>query len=132
MGERRCEGLAWDQYVGMHVHVVPNRGSSPTVLLRESYREVAKVAKRTLSKRLREDFGIELLVLVGDRSMISNKAIEATARARTDRADSVVGRERNPHFMPMACHVRTNSLGGQGNFGLAMLAGLGGFSCRRL
>ena len=33
----------------MHVHVVPNRGSSPTVLLRESYREGAKVAKRTLA-----------------------------------------------------------------------------------
>ena len=49
MGERRCEGLAWHQYVGMHVHVVPNRGSSPTVLLRESYREGAKVAKRTLA-----------------------------------------------------------------------------------
>ena len=37
------------QYEGMHVHVVPNRGSSPTVLLRESYRAGAKVAKRTLA-----------------------------------------------------------------------------------
>ncbi len=33
----------------MHVHVVPNRGSPPTVLLRESYREGAKVGKRTLA-----------------------------------------------------------------------------------
>lgn len=33
----------------MHVHVVPNRGSSPTVLLRESYREGSKVRKRTLA-----------------------------------------------------------------------------------
>ena len=33
----------------MHVHVVPNRGSRPTVLLRESYREGSKVAKRTLA-----------------------------------------------------------------------------------
>jgi transposase len=33
----------------MHVHVVPNRGSAPTVLLRESYREGSKVAKRTLA-----------------------------------------------------------------------------------
>ena len=33
----------------MHVHVVPNRGSSPTVLLRESYREGSKVGKRTLA-----------------------------------------------------------------------------------
>ena len=33
----------------MHIHVVPNRGASPTVLLRESYREGAKVRKRTLA-----------------------------------------------------------------------------------
>src|ERR1039458_10116090 len=35
--------------VGMHIHVVPNRGSPPTVLLRESYREGSKVGKRTLA-----------------------------------------------------------------------------------
>ena len=35
--------------VGMHIHVVPNRGSPPTVLLRESFREGAKVRKRTLA-----------------------------------------------------------------------------------
>ncbi len=33
----------------MHIHIVPNRGASPTVLLRESYREGAKVGKRTLA-----------------------------------------------------------------------------------
>ena len=33
----------------MHVHVVPNRGSPPTVLLRESFREGTKVGKRTLA-----------------------------------------------------------------------------------
>ena len=33
----------------MHVHIVPNRGSAPTVLLRESYREGSKVGKRTLA-----------------------------------------------------------------------------------
>jgi transposase len=33
----------------MHIHVVPNRGSTPTVLLRESYREGPKVRKRTLA-----------------------------------------------------------------------------------
>ena len=32
----------------MHVEVVPNRGSHPTILLRESYREGGKVKKRTL------------------------------------------------------------------------------------
>jgi hypothetical protein len=33
----------------MHIHVVPNRGSPPTVLLRESFREGSKVRKRTLA-----------------------------------------------------------------------------------
>lgn len=33
----------------MHIHIVPNRGASPTVLLRESYREGSKVRKRTLA-----------------------------------------------------------------------------------
>jgi transposase len=33
----------------MHIHIVPNRDSSPTVLLRESYREGDKVKKRTLA-----------------------------------------------------------------------------------
>jgi DDE family transposase len=33
----------------MHIHIVPNRGSSPTVLLRESYRDGKKVGKRTLA-----------------------------------------------------------------------------------
>ena len=33
----------------MHIDVVPNRGSPPTVLLRESFREGAKVRKRTLA-----------------------------------------------------------------------------------
>src|SRR5207245_2364226 len=33
----------------MHIHIVPNRGSHPTVLLRESYRDGTKVHKRTLA-----------------------------------------------------------------------------------
>lgn len=33
----------------MHIHIVPNRAAAPTVLLRESYREGAKVKKRTLA-----------------------------------------------------------------------------------
>jgi len=33
----------------MHIHLVPNRGSPPTILLRESYRDGKKVAKRTLA-----------------------------------------------------------------------------------
>lgn len=33
----------------MHIHIIPNRDSKPTVLLRESYREGGKVGKRTLA-----------------------------------------------------------------------------------
>jgi transposase len=33
----------------MHIHIVPNRGAAPTVLLRESYRVGVKVCKRTLA-----------------------------------------------------------------------------------
>jgi transposase len=33
----------------MHIHIVPNRGAAPTVLLRESYRVGMKVCKRTLA-----------------------------------------------------------------------------------
>jgi hypothetical protein len=33
----------------MHIHIVPNRDSTPTVLLRESFREDGKVKKRTLA-----------------------------------------------------------------------------------
>jgi len=33
----------------MHIDIVPNRNSNPTILLRESYREGAKVKKRTLA-----------------------------------------------------------------------------------
>jgi transposase len=35
--------------VGMHIHVIPNRDSPPTVLLRESYRDGKTVRKRTLA-----------------------------------------------------------------------------------
>jgi hypothetical protein len=32
----------------MYIEAVPNRGSPPAILLRESYREAGKVKKRTL------------------------------------------------------------------------------------
>ena len=36
-------------YVPMHIDIVPNRGARPAYLLRESYREGARVHKRTLA-----------------------------------------------------------------------------------
>ena len=35
----------------MYVAVIPNRGSPPAILLRESYREAGKTKNRTLAKK---------------------------------------------------------------------------------
>jgi hypothetical protein len=43
------DGVILDIMVGMYVARVPNRGSPPAVLLRESYREAGKVKNRTLA-----------------------------------------------------------------------------------
>ena len=37
--------------VGMHIHIIPNRNSTPAVLLRESYRVGGNVRKRTKCRR---------------------------------------------------------------------------------
>ena len=37
-----------DTLVSMYIQVIPNRGSPPAILLRESYREGGRVKKRTL------------------------------------------------------------------------------------
>jgi hypothetical protein len=62
-------------HVGMHIHVVPNRGSPPTVLLRESYREGSKVLKRTLAN-------------LSSLSAAQIEAIRATLRGDALRAQS--------------------------------------------
>lgn len=36
-------------HVGMHIDIAPNGASRPTLLLREPYREGARVRKRTLA-----------------------------------------------------------------------------------
>ena len=54
----------------MHIHIVPNRGSPPTVLLRESYREGNKVGKRTLAN-------------LSDLSAAQIEAIRAALRGET-------------------------------------------------
>ena len=54
----------------MHIDIVPNRGSPPTVLLRESYREGKKVKKRTLAN-------------LSDLPMIQAETIRAILRGET-------------------------------------------------
>ncbi len=54
----------------MHIDIVPNRGSTPTVLLRRSYREDGKTKKQTianLSELSPEQIEQIRAVLRGDR-----------------------------------------------------------------
>jgi len=63
----------------MHVDVVPNRGSPPAILLRESYREDGKTKKRTvanLSNWPAEQIEQLRAVLRGERLLPATEAIE--------------------------------------------------------
>lgn len=61
----------------MHIDVVPNRGSPPTVLLRESYREGAKVRKRTLANLS----SLSALQIEGIRATLRGEALQPAAQA---------------------------------------------------
>ena len=66
----------------MHIHIVPNRGSSPAVLLRESYRQGSKVKKRTLanlSSLPMDQVESIRLVLKGERLVPIEALFEVTA-----------------------------------------------------
>ena len=63
----------------MYVAVVPNRGSPPAILLRESYREAGKTKNRTLANLSRWPAErIEQLraVLRGDKLLPAAEAVE--------------------------------------------------------
>jgi transposase len=64
-------------YVGMHIHIVPNRGSPPTVLLRESYREGDKVRKRTLANL--SDLSSEQIEAI--RAALRGEALQPVAQS---------------------------------------------------
>ena len=61
----------------MHVHVVPNRGSPPTVLLRESYREGTKVGKRTLANLS----GLSAAQIEAIRAALRGEALQPVAQS---------------------------------------------------
>ena len=61
----------------MHVHIVPNRGSPPTVLLRESYRVGAKVAKRTLANLS----SLSAVQIQAIRAALRGEALQPVAQA---------------------------------------------------
>jgi len=60
----------------MHVHIVPNRGSPPTVLLRESYREGNKVGKRTLANLS----GLSAAQIEAIRAALRGEPLQPTAQ----------------------------------------------------
>ena len=70
----------------MYVAVIPNRGSPPAILLRESYREAGKTKNRTLANLSRWPVErIEQLraVLRGDQLLPAAEAGKSSARCRT-------------------------------------------------
>jgi len=60
----------------MHVHIVPNRGSPPTVLLRESFREGSKVGKRTLANLS----GLSAAQIQAIRAALRGEALQPVAQ----------------------------------------------------
>src|ERR1700741_1257766 len=63
----------------MYVAVVPNRGSPPAILLRESYREAGKTKNRTLANLSRwpaERIAQRRAVLRGDKLLPAAAAVE--------------------------------------------------------
>src|ERR1700747_3877754 len=76
----------------MYVAVIPNRGSPPAILLRESYREAGKTQNRTLANLSgwpAERIEQLRAVLRGDKLLPAAEAVEivrAAARPRAGRA----------------------------------------------
>ena len=68
--------------VGMHIHIIPNRSSSPAVLLRESFREGTRVRKRTLanlSSLPMDQVDAMRRILKGERLVSSEALFEISA-----------------------------------------------------
>jgi Transposase DDE domain len=77
----------------MHIDIVPNRGSTPAVLLRESYREGRKVKKRTLanlSKLPMPQVEAIRAVLRGDRMVPVEQSFEIVASKIHGDTDAVL------------------------------------------
>jgi transposase len=94
----------------MHIQFIPNRGSTPTVLLRESFREGARVCKRTLAN---------LSSLSASQIEIIRAALRGEAMAPV--AQTLEITRSRPHAHVQAVSVAMQRLG--------MPAVLGGKSC---
>ena len=81
----------------MHVDIVPNRGSPPAILLRESYRENGKPKKRTLANISHwpaERVDQLRAVLRGERLLPASEAIEITRSLPHGHVLAVLGTAR--------------------------------------
>ena len=77
----------------MHIDIVPNRGSTPAVLLRESYREGRKVKKRTLANLSKLPMAqVEAIraVLRGDKVVAVEQSFEIVASKIHGDTDAVL------------------------------------------
>ena len=82
--------------VAMYIESVPNRNSPPAILLRESFRDGAKIKKRTIANL--SDWPAELVE--GLRTLL--KGGTATPADR----ESIIVRRTLPHGMSPPCSAR--------------------------
>jgi len=80
-------------HVAMHIEVVPNRGSKPAVLLRESYRDGKKVRKRTLgniSQLPMDQVAAIRRILKGEKLVAVDEAFEVVGSRLHGHVDAVL------------------------------------------
>ena len=105
----------------MHIDIVPNRGSTPAVLLRESYREGKKVRKRTLanlSSLPREQVEAIRRVLKGETLVAAEDLFDVVTSAHHGAVQAVLTAMRRLEFGPLIASRRSR----QRDLVLAMVA----------
>jgi len=101
--------------VGMHIHTIPNRGSRPTILLRESYREGKKVKKRTLanlSKLPIDRVNLLRRVLKGEQLLSVDSLFDVSSSQHHGHVQAVRMAMRRLHFEDLIAtrHTRERDL----------------------
>jgi len=99
----------------MHIHTIPNRGSRPTILLRESYREGKKVKKRTLanlSKLPIDRVNLLRRVLKGEQLLPIDSLFDVSASQHHGHVQAVRMAMRRLHFEDLIAtrHTRERDL----------------------
>ncbi|MCK4598513.1 transposase, partial [Candidatus Bipolaricaulota bacterium] len=99
----------------MHIHTIPNRGSRPTILLRESYREGKKVKKRTLanlSKLPIDRVNLLRRVLKGEQLLPVDSLFDVSSSQHHGHVQAVRMAMRRLHFEDLIAtqHTRERDL----------------------